>query len=221
MYVPDHTAPESGNSSVDSSRSPFQALYKWTPSLHLPEKNYWVKLEIGTDADRAVSRETIYEKTEKAQVHSPDNLSKMNRRFLQMLLKWKACSGWGIPVIGKGCQGTPGCPETADTTFISRVGTVGFLEDQWFYQKQCLNIVGRGRGREQYNLLMLTIWQTICHLWSSNPVLRDVGGRTDGDRYSPFYIGKLTEPHFHCHHGQDVATVQSNLSGNLPYGASV
>lgn len=58
-------------------------------------------------------------------------------------------------MILKGCQVIPVCPEIADTTFISRVGATGFLEDQRFYQKHCLKIMGE--KREQYNILMLTI----------------------------------------------------------------
>lgn len=58
-------------------------------------------------------------------------------------------------MILKGSQVTPVCPEIADTTFISRVEAVGFLEDQRFYQKHCLKITGK--KREQYNILMLTI----------------------------------------------------------------
>lgn len=30
---------------------------------------------------------------------------------------------------------TPAHPMIADTTFMSRSGAVGFLEDQWFYHK--------------------------------------------------------------------------------------
>lgn len=59
-------------------------------------------------------------------------------------------------MIRKGCQVTLVCPKIADSTSISRGGRADFLEDQWFYQKHCLKIMGGKRTVQHINAHHMT-----------------------------------------------------------------